>query len=80
MHRSFFSFTKREMKTCVLLGTSLEVTSLLEITVFLAGMTDVEVSFSKNVAPDACIENTCARDAYIPGEFIPRVLALGLLV
>ena len=69
MHGSFILFTKRELKTRVLLRTSLEVTSLLGMTVSLAGVTDLKASFLRSLAPGAYIEGTCARGAYTKGTY-----------
>ena len=67
MHGSLISFTKRKLKTYVLLGTSSKVTSLSGVTVSLTGVTDLEASFLKSPAPSACIEGTYARGTYTRG-------------
>ena len=67
MHGSFISFTKQKLKTCVLLETSSEVTSLLGVIVSLTGVTDLEASFLRSLASGTCIEGTCARGVYTRG-------------
>ena len=72
MQESFILFTKRKLKTCVLLGTSSEVKSLLEIKVFLIGVTDLEAFYLRSPAPGAYIESfcamgTCTKDACTKG-------------
>lgn len=64
MHRSFISFTKQELKICVLLKTFLKVTSLLEITIFLAKVIDLKAFFLKSSALDACIGGISTKGAY----------------
>lgn len=64
MHKFFISFTKWELKICVLVGTSSEVTFLLGVTVSLAGVIDLEASFLRNPASGTCIEGLYARGAY----------------
>lgn len=69
IYESFISFTKRELKTYVLLNTSSEVTFLLGMIVSLAEVANLKASFLRNPAPGACIGSTCTRDAYIKGIF-----------
>lgn len=38
--------------------------SLSKITVFLAGITDLEAFFSRNMVPDVYIRGTCIKGAY----------------
>ena len=66
IHGFFISFTKRELKICVLLGT-LEITSLSGVTVFLIKLIDLEAFFLTDLTPGACIEGTCTRDIYTSG-------------
>lgn len=61
------SSTKLELNTCVLLGSSSEVTFLLGITVFLAKVTDLEVFFLRSSTPSAYIEGIYTRVACTRG-------------
>ena len=76
MYRSFISFTKPELKTCVLLKTFSEITLLLEVTVscVLLGSSS-EVTFLLEVTIFLIgivyfTESTCVKDAGIQGACI----------
>lgn len=68
MRRFFISFTKQELKTCILLGISSELMSLSGVTVSLAGITDLETSFLSCPASAACIGGTCVGVACSAGN------------
>lgn len=67
MYGFFISFTKRELKTFVLLGTSLKVKFLLEVIVSLARVAcSIGNTYAKDAsAENASIESICTRGAYI---------------
>lgn len=66
MHKSFISFKKLELKTCILFINFSDITSLLVLTISLAGVTDLKTYFSSSPAIffllGACIGDSCAKD------------------
>lgn len=52
------------MKTCILVGTSLKITSLLGVIVSLAGITDLEAFFLRSAASGTCIRGIYTRGTY----------------
>lgn len=81
MHGFFISFPKRELGTSILLDirlkiitflgliNSLEVTFLLEVTVFLTRVTDLEAFFLKSLISDPCIDSTYINGTYNKAVF-----------
>ena len=81
MHKSFILFTKRELKTFVLLETSLDVTFLLRVKVSLAKVTDLETFFLRSPALSTYIGDTysrvtCTGDASTGGAYIGSSCAI----
>ncbi len=83
IHVSFISFTKPELKTCVLLKTSLEVTSLLGMTVSCVLLrTSSEVTSVSRVTVflvevacsvwNTCVKGTGTEGACITGTCVGR--------
>lgn len=61
MQESFISFTKRELKNCVLLGISSRVTLLSKVIVFLTWVAcSTRITFVKGIdTKSTCTRNTC---------------------